>query len=348
MRALLITLALAGCGSDIKISSAAQCDGVLQGNEESVDSVFDADGDGFFDGANPDCQETYAAADLDCDDGDPTVNPGAAEVTCDGIDNDCSEDTPDSLDQDADLYSNCEECNDNDPDINPGMGEVACDEVDNDCNPDTPDGVDGDGDGWDECSDCDDTSIYLSPSLTEIPCNGLDDDCNEATPDSEDLDGDGASSCVDCDDDDGERSPELLEVCDDGIDNDCDDDIDEQCSYTGLYTLDTSVSYQCAWYYFFYLVDVNFAQIYIQDNGASVTISDYPGGSGQPGTTYGSFTSDTELSTTTTLTGSCNETYGFDGVFTDAETFEGVFSASYSGQCYDCASGSWSFTATLQ
>ena len=343
----LLALTLTGCASDIKISSAAVCDGVLQGQEETVDSVFDADGDGFFDIANPDCAATYDAAYLDCNDGDAEVNPGAAEVTCDGIDNDCSEETHDSLDADEDGYSDCEECDDSNADINPGTGEVVCDGIDNDCDEETPDGIDYDGDGWTECSDCDDTTIYISPGLDEILCDGIDNDCSEETPDASDLDGDGSTDCEDCDDEDEARSPEFDEECDDDIDNDCDDEIDENCSYTGTWLFDQNISYQCAYFIYLYLVDINFNGVYIADYDPSITLSP-SNGSSQPGTVNGTFTSDSTFSSSTTLTGSCNETYSFTGEFADSETMEGVFQASFTGSCYDCSNQSWSFTAYKQ
>ena len=346
----LLALGLSGCGSDIKISSSATCDGVLQGQEETVDSVFDADGDGFFDIANPDCASTYAAEYLDCDDGDPEINPGSAEQTCDGVDNDCNELTADSLDQDSDGYTDCEECDDSNAEISPGIGEVSCNGIDDDCDDETPDGIDQDGDGWTECSDCDDTTIYISPGLDEILCNGIDDDCSKDTPDAEDFDNDGATACVDCDDEDVDRSPEYSEICDDDIDNDCDDEIDEQCSYTGTWLLDAPISYQCAWYVIFYAVDLNFNAVYINDNDPVIQVSP-TGGGGQPGNTSGSFTSDVVFSSSNAISGSCTETYTFTGSFTDSETLEGAFQASFNGagnSCSDCSSQSWSFTAYKQ
>ncbi len=56
----------------------------------------DADADGFGDPSRPlaSCQETpppgYTANALDCDDSDPAVNPAAAEVPCNGIDENCN------------------------------------------------------------------------------------------------------------------------------------------------------------------------------------------------------------------------------------------------------------------
>jgi len=88
----LVLLALVGCDNDVGLAQNARCDGVLQPGETTVDDAFDADGDGFFDGNVPDCAETYAAEDLDCDDGDDTVHPGAEEICGDDIDNDCDGD----------------------------------------------------------------------------------------------------------------------------------------------------------------------------------------------------------------------------------------------------------------
>ena len=106
--------------------------------------VDDDDGDGF-------------TSDVDCDDNDDTVYPGAPEL-CDGKDNDCNTSVDDGLtfityyaDGDGDGFGDssdtgaslCEDpadgrvinntdCNDSDADINPGATEVF-DRVDNNC-----------------------------------------------------------------------------------------------------------------------------------------------------------------------------------------------------------------------
>ncbi|MCO4744514.1 MAG: hypothetical protein KC912_06995 [Proteobacteria bacterium] len=64
-----------------------------------MDSPFDADGDGFFDGANPGCAATYPPERLDCHDGNADANPEGFELTCNGIDDDCDEETEDSEDE---------------------------------------------------------------------------------------------------------------------------------------------------------------------------------------------------------------------------------------------------------
>ncbi|MCP3962521.1 MAG: hypothetical protein GY719_32170 [bacterium] len=100
-----------------------------------VQNVDDLDGDGYFD---------YE----DCDDADPTVNPGAFE-TCDGIDNNCDGETDEGFDEDgdgvADCFDNCpavpNDQNDSDAD---GAGD-ACDPCPFDAD-DDDDGVCGDVD----------------------------------------------------------------------------------------------------------------------------------------------------------------------------------------------------------
>ena len=105
---LALPLVLCSCTLDVTLRGVARCDGLKQDSEESVDAPFDADGDGRFDGNNPDCAEVYAL--LDCDDSNPNVNPGAVEELCDGLDNDCDESTADTEDLDDDGIDACEDC----------------------------------------------------------------------------------------------------------------------------------------------------------------------------------------------------------------------------------------------
>jgi hypothetical protein len=73
------------------------CDGLADDDDPSVDSstfdtwYIDGDGDGYGGTTTTDACDVpsgYIAADGDCDDADPTINPAATEV-CDGLDNDC-------------------------------------------------------------------------------------------------------------------------------------------------------------------------------------------------------------------------------------------------------------------
>ncbi len=333
---------LAACGSDASFTSAPRCDGVKQKDEKYVDAPFDADGDGYFDSSVPDCRETYAAEDLDCDDGDADINPGMPEALCNGADDDCNDDTPDEVDEDADTFLSCEDCNDNNPDINPAAVEIDCNGIDDDCNEATLDGPDEDGDGVTACEDCADQNANVYPGQTEIECNGVDDDCNPGTRDGPDLDGDGFTSCTDCNDNNATVYPGADEVCDDGIDQNCDGEADDACNddYSGLYTLPSTVSYSCA----FGLVAVGFNQMFVVDGYPTIAVSS-TGGS-QPGTMTGTFSSATAFSASTVLAGACTETYSLSGSFTSANTFSATFTAQFSGSCFDCTYQSWTVTGT--
>jgi len=200
---------------------------------------LDADGDGYGDASDQitQCSQPsgYVFPDDDCDDGDPSLNPGAPEV-CDGDDNDC-----DTLVDDADdnvvgatWYADFDQ---------DGFGTfrdtvIACDQ---------PDFYDDDN------LDCDDIQAVINPDAYEI-CDNIDNDCDglkdDQDPDISDatfwyLDNDGDTfgdtnadnlSCdqpefhvlddSDCDDTNPAIFPGALEMCD-TVDNDCDGDTDD-------------------------------------------------------------------------------------------------------------------------
>ncbi len=109
--------------------------------DKTIEAIFvegcqDSDLDGYTVG--PGASTCSPTAELDCDDTDPLIHPGADEICDDGIDQDCS------------------------------GGDLACSGAD----------VDGDGDGFTgNQGDCLDTNPNVYPGAIEIPDNGLDDDC---------------------------------------------------------------------------------------------------------------------------------------------------------------------------
>jgi hypothetical protein len=170
---------------------------------------------------------------LDCNDDDPLIYPGAPEIPCSGIDEDCDATTLDAVDDDSDGVTTCDgDCDDSDVAIGPFATDVLCSGVDEDCDPATPDDRDADSDGVSFCdADCDDDDAQRNPNAVEQPCSGVDEDCDPLTPDAPDADGDGTSVCDgDCLDTDAGVSPTSAEIPYDGIDQDCSgadlDDVD--------------------------------------------------------------------------------------------------------------------------
>jgi hypothetical protein len=201
---LLLVLLLAfntGCGPDEETG----CTG-------DEDEDVDADGDGY-------CAST------DCDESNPDINPGQAEV-CNEIDDNCNGgmDEEEITDADNDGVVTCKDCDDFDGALFPGNPEV-CNGIDDDCDgaPGDDEG-DADGDGHLTCADCDDDDPAVNPGAIEVACNGIDDNCNgELHPDELDGDGDGTTACDgDCAPDDGTVGPGLPETCN-GEDDDCDE-----------------------------------------------------------------------------------------------------------------------------
>ncbi|MFH1463760.1 MAG: MopE-related protein [Pseudomonadota bacterium] len=216
------------------------CDDLVDMDDPDVTDVpiwyadADADGHGNPGFSMPACEQptNYVAEGDDCDDGDPTSHPGAAEV-CDEADNDCDGDIDEGVtttwyrDQDGDGFGT-------------GAATVAGCEM---------------ADGYSERDDdCDDTDPDVFPAADEY-CNGLDDDCDGTTDEDDALDaptwyadtdadgyGDAATNAVacaapsgfladntDCDDTADAVNPAATELCN-GVDDDCDGVTDEDAA----------------------------------------------------------------------------------------------------------------------
>ena len=223
--------------ADATINPAATelCNALDDDCDGSVDEAFDTDGDGFF-GGSTGCEITYQES-ADCDDGDLTINPGAAEV-CDAIDQDCDGLVDEDFDEDGDGVTTCgadgdisavkdNDCDDTNAAVAPGLAENCTDGLDNDCDGTIDVSTDADGDGFDTCSgDCDDTDGTVFPGAAEV-CDGIDQSCDSVVDEGFDIDGDGVTSCGgDCDDADPLVGPGAPELCN-ALDDDCDLLIDE-------------------------------------------------------------------------------------------------------------------------
>jgi len=137
------------------------CDNSIPANPDkpggSAENPVDSDNDGF-------------NADVDCDDSDPAINPGAVEV-CDLQDNDCD----DLIDTEDDSLS--------DPIV--GFTDLDSDGFGN---PDSPVMVCSIGPGVSDVdTDCDDDAAEINPSVDEI-CDEIDNDCDGLIDDDDDDD----------------------------------------------------------------------------------------------------------------------------------------------------------------
>jgi len=169
---------------------------------------------------------------VDCQDEDPNIYPGAPEY-CDNVDNDCDGEV-DELGSDGDFRFYADE--DGDGFGDPSAEVIACAPPEN---------------YVDNADDCDDTSGLVNPTATEL-CNGIDDNCDQTIDEPEASDartfyadadndtfGDPAAARLaceappnhvenssDCADNDPAIHPNADERCN-SVDDDCDEVIDE-------------------------------------------------------------------------------------------------------------------------
>ena len=213
----------------------------LQASSPAIDAgspaVADVDGSradiGAFGGPDADVQDGDADGyydNVDCDDDDARVHPGAVETPYDGIDQDCDGADLDDLDDDG--YGAAAlggyDCDDDDAAVNPGAAEVWYDGVDQDCAGDDDYDRDGDHHGWEVYGgdDCDETDPGVHGGAVEVWYDGVDQNCDDRSDYDRDLDlhdsdrwgGD------DCNDFDAASFPGNTELPYDGVDQDCSGD----------------------------------------------------------------------------------------------------------------------------
>ena len=141
----------------------------------------------------------------DCNDNDSAAFPGAKEIACNGVDEDCDGKDHCPSDADGDGVPAGVDCDDQDPKRSPLLPEIPCNTVDENC-----DGMatcDADGDGHPSPVDCNDKSTKVHPLASEVACDGVDQNCDGKDCCEQDADQDGFVCKEDCDDGDPSVHP---------------------------------------------------------------------------------------------------------------------------------------------
>lgn len=189
---------------------------------------FDDDGDGYGSAPDPKCGPGSVDNNIDCDDTNADINPGAVETIGNAIDENCNGTLACWLDQDGDLFGGNNSADAFMDCAEPGASTVNddCDDSDSDIYPgafDNPvDGVDANCDGFDYDLQADTDADTRS--------DGVEDTNHDGDVSNDDFDADSLADYLDVDDDndsvltaaeldedtDGDGSPNYLDFDDDG------------------------------------------------------------------------------------------------------------------------------------
>ena len=208
------------CDNCPNVVNPYQEDADGDGAGDACDYCTDADRDGYEVGWGI-MGRYYCTGPDDCDDTNPSINPGAAESCTDGIDNNCDElvddDDPD-CDVDGDgVFGDVDNCPNS---ANPGQ-EDADDDGQGDACDACPDDPDNDADGDGICGDVDNCRNDANPNQEDADDDGQGDTCDACPNDPEnDVDGDGV--CGDVDNCTNDANPGQEDGDGDGVGDVCD------------------------------------------------------------------------------------------------------------------------------